>query len=259
MLAIILKDLRIYANTRKYLIVQFVVISVLILVLFIGTMEFYAQGIDTNKIGSLIDVGKQTYIILILCIFFAQFVVPRHAVDAICLEHIGNNFKDNLPSDNSNWTFLRLTPIGNWRIIGGKLTAVVVWSFWLIWFSIPLFALSGFLGGVTIGQYLQSSVVIFASCLLYALIGIGFALWLSPLNAKGISYGIVLMTTFLPLLPISPFTEIPMIEILSPLAALLSILQSDAGLMWMWHVGLYCVLCLVLFPVVVWGMSRIEV
>ncbi len=256
MLAIILKDLRIYTNSRKYLIVQFVVISVLILVLFIGTMEFYAQGIDTNKNGILIDVGKQTYIIFILCIFFAQFVVPRHAVDAIRLEHTGNNFKENLQRDDSNWTFLRLTPLGNWKILGGKITAVVVWSFWVIWFTIPLFALSGFLGGVSIGQYLQSSVVIFASCLLYALIGIGFALWLSPLNAKGISYGIVLITTFLPLLPISPFTDIPMFEILSPLAALLSIGQSEVGNLWMWNAGLYCVLCLMIFPVLVWRMSR---
>ncbi len=257
MLAIILKDLRIYANTRKYLIIQFAILVFLVLVLFVGTMEFYTQGIDTNKNGILIDVGKETYTFLILCIFFAQFVVPRHAVDAIRLELTDNNSIDNRLRNNSNWTFLRLTPIGNWRIIGGKLTAVVVWSFWLIWFSIPLFALSGFLGGVPIGQYLQSGVVIFVSCLLFALIGIGFALWLSPLNAKAISYGIVLMTTFLPLLPIAPFTEIPMIEILSPLAALLSILQSDVGNLWMWHAGLYCVLCLTIFPVLVWRMSRV--
>ena len=112
MLAIILKDLRIYTNSRKYLIIQFVVLSVLILVLFIGTVEFYAQGIDTNKTGILVDVGKQTYIFLILCIFFAQFIVPRHAVDAIRLEHTGTNLKDSLLRNDSNWTLLRLTAVG---------------------------------------------------------------------------------------------------------------------------------------------------
>lgn len=256
MLAIILKDLRIYANSRKYLTIQFVILSILAIVLLIGTMEFYAQGIDTNKNGILIDVGKQTYIMLILSIFLVQFVVPRHAADAIGLELTVNNFKESLLGNDSNWTHLRLTPLGNWRIIGGKLIAVVIWSIWVIWFTIPLFALSGFLGGVQIVHYLQCGIVILVSCLLYALIGFGFSFWLSPIKAKASSYGIVLSTTFLPLLPISPFTDIPMFETFSPFAALLSILQSDTGHFWLWNVGLYSVLCLILFLILVWRMSK---
>ncbi len=259
MFAIILKDLRIYTNSRKYLIIQFVVISVLILVLFVGTIEFYAQGIDTNKSGILIDVGKQTYILFILCIFFAQFVVPRQAVDAIRLEQTANNSKYNLLRNNSNWTQLRLTTLSNWKIIGGKLIAVVISSFFLIWFTIPLFALSSYLGGVPLAHYLQCGIVIFVSCLLYGLIGIGFALRFPPNMAKGISYGIVLIITFGPLLPISPFTGIPMLKTLSPLGTLLSILQSDAEYVWMWHIGVACVLSILIFTTLVYKMSKIEV
>ena len=59
MLAIVLKDLRTFTNTRKYLIIQFVILTILILILFVGTMEFYAQGTDTDKSVKLIDVGKK--------------------------------------------------------------------------------------------------------------------------------------------------------------------------------------------------------
>lgn len=256
MFAIVLKDLRIFTNTRKYLIIQFVILTILILILFIGTLEFYAQGTDTNQSVKLIDVGKKTYTIFIITIFFAQFVVPRHAVDAVRLELTGTNLKDSLQRNDSNWTLLRLTPLDSWRIIGGKLISVILWSFGVIWFTIPLFALSGFLGGVQIVQYLQCGIVIFVSCLLYSLIGIGSALWLSPLNAKGLSYGFVLTITFGPLLPLSPFTEIPMLEILSPLVTLFSVLLSNEGPLWMWNVGLYSMLCLVLFPVLVWRISK---
>lgn len=259
MLTIVLKDLRTFTNTRKYLIIQFVILTILILILFVATLEFYAQGTDTNRSVKLIDVGKKTYTIFIIAIFFAQFVVPRHAVDAVRLELTGTHLKDSLQRNDSNWTLLRLTPLGNWRIIGGKLISVVLWSFCMIWFTIPLFALSGFLGGIPILQYLQCGIVIFVSCLLYALIGIGLALWQSPLNAKGISYGIVLTITFGPLLPLSPFTEIPVLEIISPLVALFSVLLSNGGPLWLWNVGFYSVLCLIIFLVLVWRIYRIEV
>ena len=256
MLAITLKDLRTFTNTRKYLIIQFAILTTLILILFVATLEFYAQGIDTNKSVKLIDVGKKTYTIFIIAIFFAQFVVPRHAVDAIHLELTGTNLKDSPLRNDSTWSLLKLTPLESWRIIGGKLISVVVWSFCVIWFTIPLFALSGFLGGVPILQYWQCGIVIFVSCLLYSLIGIGSAFWFSTINAKGISYGIVLTITFLPLLPISPFTEIPMLETLSPLVALFSVLLSNESNLWLWNVGLYSVLCLIIFPILVWRMSK---
>lgn len=259
MLAIVLKDLRTFTNTRKYLIIQFVILTILILILFVGTMEFYAQGTDTDKSVKLIDVGKKTYTIFIITIFFTQFVVPRHAVDAVRLELTGTNLKDSLLRNDCNWTLLRLTPLDSWRIIGGKLTSVVLWSFCVIWFTMPLFALSGFLGGMPILQYLQCGIVIFVSCLLYSLIGIGSALYLSPLNAKGISYGIVLTITFGPLLPISPFTEVPLLETLSPLVALFSVFLSNESPLWLWNVGLSSVLCLIIFLVLLWGISRVEV
>ena len=255
MKAIILKDLRIYTNTRKYLIIQFVVLSILVLILFLSTMEFYAQGIDINKDSNPIDVGKQTYILFILCIFFTLFLVPRHAVDAMSIEL--NEKKTKINMSINNWQLLKLTPLGIWRILGGKLISVIVWSLWTVWITIPLFALSSYLGGIPVILYVKSGILILVSCLFFAMIGIGNALWFKPTNAKSICYGIVLTTTFLPLMPISPFIEIPMIEMLSPLASLLSILHPIKGHLWLWNVGLYSVLCLVLFPVLVWRISKI--
>lgn len=256
MIAIIIKDLRIFTNTRKYLIIQFVVLSLLVLGLFLGTIEFYAQGTDTNQNGKPLDVGKQIYTLFILCIFFALFLVPRHAVDTLNLEFSGGYVNNSPLKNRSNWSLLHITPLRYWRIIMGKLIAIVVWSVWLIWISGPLFALSSYLGGVPIEQYVLSGIVIVVSCLFFAMIGMGFALWLTPINAKGVSYAVVLIITFLPLLPISPFVDLPMLTKLSPIASLLSGLQSGVNELWMWNIGLYCLICVLIFPLLVWRLSK---
>lgn len=255
MFAIILKDLRSYTNSRKYQIIQFVILSLLILLLFGAAMEFYAQGIEKQRAGGGIDVGKQVYALLIVCLFILQFLVPKHAVEAVFLERSKMFLKGRLWQHSGNGAMLVLTPLTNWKILGGKLTAVVIWALWRVWLTLPLFALSGYIGGLAILQLIKCGVVILVSCIFFALIGIGFALWNPAIRAKGISYGIVLLITFLPLIPITPFGKIPMFDVLSPFCALLSILQSGAAYLWLWNVCVLCVLCLVIFPVLARRMS----
>lgn len=248
MLAIILKDLRFYTNARKYKIIQFVILSVLVFMLFVSIMEFYAQGTTMQLDRVQIDVGRQTYALFIICLFIVQFLVPRHAVEAVYMERSLTFFKDRQQRGSKNTAMLALTPLSNWKILGGKLAAVVIWALWGIWFAIPLFALSSYIGGLAISQLVKCGVVILLSCIFFALIGMSFALWNESIHAKSISYGIILAITFFPLIPISPFTDISMLNIGSPLCALLSIIRSDSTHLWIWHVCLSCMLCLLIFP-----------
>jgi hypothetical protein len=247
MFALILKDLRLYTNSRKYRTIQFVILSVLVFMLFVSAIEFYAQGMDMQQDRVPINVGRQTYALFITCIFITQFLVPRHAVEAVRMEIPQSFFGDRLQRHSGNSTLLALTPLPHWKIFGGKLVAVVIWALWGVWFTIPLFALSSYIGGLSILQLVKCGVVILESCIFFALIGIVFALWNEPTHAKGISYGFVLAITFLPLLPIKPFTDISMLRVISPFCALLSIIGSDPTSLWIWNVCLFCVLCLVIF------------
>lgn len=251
MLAIILKDLRSYTSLRRYRLIQFTVLGVLALVLFVSAVEFYAQGIATQQDGNSIDVGKKTYTLFVLCLFLMQFLVPKHAVDAVDMERNHVFLQGREHGHSGNEALLALTPLTNWRILAGKWAAVVIWGVWGIWLTIPLIALSSYIGGLAISQLVKCGVVILMSCPFFALVGMGVALWNPAVRAKGISYGIVLAITFLPLLPITPFTDISLLRVMSPFCALLSIIGSDPTSLWIWNVCLLCVLCLVIFPVVV--------
>ena len=148
-----------------------------------------------------------------------------------------------------NGALLALTPLANWKILTGKLSAVVIWTGWGIWLTIPLLALSSYTGGLAVAQVVRCGVVLLVSCTFYALIGMSFALWNPPIRAKRISYGLVLLTTFLPLIPVSPFSAIPMLAVMSPLSALLSILSPGPTHLWLWNIGLFCLLFFLFLPV----------
>ena len=242
MFAILLKDLRLYTNSRKYRRIHFLILCALTLLLFVTTVEFYAQ----RRTGSLIALGQQVYTLFIIALFIFQFWVPRHAVEALRIERTSH---PHLPGESANAALLQLTPITAWKILTGKLGAVVLWTVWSVWLAIPLLALSSYIGGLTISQLVKCGVVILASCLFFALIGIACALWYPPTRAKGISYGVVLAITFLPLLPISPFADIPILATLSPLRALLSIIHSGGTYLWVWNLCLFAVLFLLIFPI----------
>jgi hypothetical protein len=122
---------------------------------------------------------------------------------------------------------------------------------WGIWLTIPLFALSSYTGGLTVSQLASCGAVLLVSCIFFALIGIGFALRNPPLQAKSISYGLVLLLTFLPLMPIPLFDAIPVLDAISPLCVVLSILSADPTHLWLWNVSLLCVVSILMFPVLV--------
>ena len=239
MLTVLLKDLRCYANSLKYRRIQFIVLCALSLVLFVATVEFYAHR---RAVGT-IDVGKQTYTLFIIALFAVQFLVPRYAVETLYMERGG------LKTRGQNGVLLALAPLRNWKILAGKWMAIVLWAMWGIWLAVPLFALSSYIGGLTLLQWGQCGVVLLMSCVFFALVGISIALWASPTQAKGISYGVVLCITCIPFIPSSLFETMPMLAAMSPLSALLSILRADSTNLWVWNIGLFCVLSALIFPV----------
>lgn len=241
MLAIILKDLRCYANSRKHRRIQFIVLCVLSLVLFVSTFEFYAH----RRMAGTIEVGKQTYTLFTIALFFAQFLVPRYMVEALYME------RGYLKPNVQNGTLLALTPLTNWKILAGKLIAVVFWTIWSILLIIPLFALSSYIGGLAPLQWVKCGIVLLVSCLFFAYIGIGVALRAAPTPAKGLSYGFVLLITFLPFIPSSLFETFPSLAAMSPLCALLSILRADPTNLWVWNIGLFCILSALIFPILI--------
>jgi hypothetical protein len=245
MLAIILKELHCYCNSTKYRRIQFLVICALALLLFVATVEFYAD----SRTGKPTDVGKQTYTLFIIALFIVQFWVPRHAVEAWHEEGFGRSYQSDPHGYGQNGALLALTPFANWKILAGKLSAIVIWAMWGIWLTIPLLALSNYIGGLAAAELVRCAAVLSVSCIFYALIGISFALRNSPVRAKSISYGLILLTTFLPLAPVPPFNATPLFGAASPLCALLSILNSDPTYLWVWNIGLFCTLFLLLLPI----------
>ncbi len=234
MLALILKELRSYTRSRKYRRLHFLTLAALTLLLFVATVEFYAQ----SRTGAAVDVGKQAYTLFLVALFLTQFLVPRHAVEALHSERHRHA---------TNGALLRLTPLSDWHILAGKLSAVVLWELWGVWLTIPLLALSSYIGGFALPQLLKCGAVLIGSCIFFALIGTSFALWHSPIRAKGISYGAALLITFLPLIPLPHIDALPMLEAMSPLCALLAILRSEPRQLWVWNVALFCVLAVPLF------------
>ena len=245
MLAIIRKELHCYCNSTKYRRIQFLIVCALALLLFVATVEFYAD----SRTGKPIDVGKQTYTLFIIALLIVQFWVPRHAVEAWHIEGRQTSDPTRLRAYRQNGAFLALTPLTHWKILVGKLSAIVVWTLWSLWLTVPLLVLSNYIGGLPAAQLVRCGAVLLVSCIFYALIGVSFALWNSSVRAKGISYGLILLTTLLPLVPVAPFNTIPSFAAMSPLCAVLSILNADPTSLWIWNIGLFCALSVLLFPI----------
>ena len=236
MLAILVKELQCYTYSKKYRRIQFLILCGFALLLFLGTIEFYAHG--------TIDVGAQAYTLCVIGLYCVQLWVPRHAVEAIHIEQPG-------PGNGTNGALLALSPLADWKILVGKLSAIVLWSMWGIWLTLPLFALSSYTGGLAVSQLVKCGAVLLVSCVFFALVGIGFGLRHPQTRAKGISYGFVLLLTFLPLMPFPLLDAIAVLDVISPLCALLSILHAGATHLWLWNIGLFCVLFVVLFPILI--------
>ncbi len=254
MFAIILKELRSYTQIRKYRRIHFIIVCILAVLLFAATLEFYAQ----SRKGPTIDVGRQTYTFFIIGLFISNFLVPRHIVEALHAEQLSPAVLtgENLPAGNCNpnAALIRLTPITPVKILAGKLSAVVVWMLWGIWLTIPLLTLSIYIGGLAPGQLFKCGVVLLVSGIFFSIIGIGFALWHPPTSAKGYSYAVILLITFLPQMPLTNFNLMPVLKMISPLCALLSIRHSES--MWVWHIGMLSLLSVLIFAVLVKRFGR---
>ena len=243
MFAFILKELRCYTNIGKYRRMQFLILCGFTLLLLVGTVEFYAH--------QTIGVGQQTYKLCMVFLFIAQFWVVRHAVEAWHAER--RSLRDGI-----NRALLALTPLADWKILAGKLSAVVIWAVWGIWLTVPLFALSSYTGGLAVSQLIKCGAVLLVSCIFFALIGIGCALRQPPARAKSIGYGFILLLTFLPLMPVPLFDTVPLLDAISPLCALLVILRADPTHLWLWNVGLLSMLSVVMFPVLMRVLSGLR-
>lgn len=236
MLAVIVKELRCYTNIGRYRRMQLVILCGFALLLLVGTVEFYANRTP--------NVGQQAYKLCMIFLFVVQFWVPRHAVEAWHIDQHGQG-------NGRNGALLVLSALASWRILAGKLSAIVLWAMWGIWLTLPLFALSSYTGGFAVSQLAKCGAVLLVSCIFFALIGIGFALCNPPIRAKSMSYGLVLLLTFLPLIPIPLFDAIPVLDVISPLCVVLSILSADPTHLWLWNIGLLCALSVLIFPVLV--------
>lgn len=227
MFTVLLKDLSIYTNSRRYRIVQLTVLCCLVLCFFLSTLEFYAQGIEQQSSGMFFDVGRHVYSVLAVCIYITQLLIPKHAIESINIERPSNVSKYNTDKNSDNAALLELTPIPYWKIILGKLSAVVIWWFFGVFLTIPLFTLSLYMGGLSISQLVKCGFILIVNSLFFALVGIMSAIWNHPKRAASISYGIILTINILPLIPITPIDRFPMLDMLSPLHALLAVLSSS--------------------------------
>ena len=115
MFAIILKELHCYCNSTKYRRIQFLIICTLTLLLFVATVEFYAD----SRTGKPIDVGKQTYTLFITALLIVQFWVPRHAVEVWHIEGTRRSYQPRLRAYGQNGSIPRANAIDTLENLDG--------------------------------------------------------------------------------------------------------------------------------------------
>ena len=256
MIALIFKELRFYAHQPKYRRTQFIILCTLALALFTIAFEQFALSRGRPQIL----VGESIYTLLIPLFFFLLLglVTPLQAVESFQIERHG-----------SNWDLLVLTPIGHRKLLLGKLMGSVLALLWCIGLTIPLFGLSVYTGGLEIHQLLECGLVSIAGFATFFLIGTCFTL-LGPSNhAMARSYAVVLLLTFIPLIvpTLTPLMSLPTILIavlqaLSPMCALIAIVQSDTHIalgiapIWVWMVLYHTILSVILFGILSWQLEK---
>ena len=243
MLSILFKDLSIYSNSRRYRLIQFMILVLLITVFFISLTEFYSSGIE-NETTYTDNPGSQTYSLFIICMLFITFLVPRHAVETLRMEQSDNTQNVGI----GNFAYLKLSKLTDLEILIGKIAAVVIWTLWSVWLLIPIFSLSSYIGGYSMWQLTKCGIILTINGILFSIIGYICGLCFRTITAKGVSYGIILFITLIPILPFFPF-NIAHLDILSSLRGISSILYSGESHLWLYNSCLYVILSLLLFPI----------
>ena len=244
MFALIAKELRYYANQRRYRRVQFVILSLLAFTLFAAAFELFSH----HQTGTQTNVGAGLYGILVIVFFVVLlcFAVPVQIIEAIQIEKRGSNFD-----------LLSMTPLNTWKLLAGKLIGGIIAVFWPVWLVSPLFWISIYTGGLEFVQTLACISVGIAGSLVFSMIGISFALFGSARHAISRSYAVILPITLLPLILSHTFTLAPrgeeLLRALSPLCVLLSIVRSETDVLygvmpiWGWMICFYTVLSALMF------------
>ena len=248
MLALIVKELRYYANQRRYRRVQVVILSLIAFTLFAAAFELFE-----SQTGAQTNVGAGLYGILVIVLFVALlcFVVPVQIIEALQIEKQGSNFD-----------LLSMTPFNTWKLLAGQLIGAIIAALWPIWLASPLFWISIYTGGLRFMQLLACTLVGLTASLVFLMVGIGFSLFGSSRHATSRSYAVILPITFLPLILSHTFTLAPrgeeLLRVLSPLCVLLAIVRSDTdflygvGPIWVWMICFYAVLLAIMF----WSTGR---
>ena len=256
MIALILKELRFYAQQPKYRRIQFIILCTLAFALFATAFELFALSRGRPQIL----VGEGIYALLIPLFFclLLGLVVPLQAVESFQIERRG-----------ANWDLLNLTPIGHRRFLLGKLMGMVLALLWCIGLTTPLFGISVYTGGLEISQLLQCGLVFMVGFIVFFLIGACFTLLGHPNHAMGRSYAVVLLLNFTPLIApaLTPLVGIPtilleLLRVLSPLCALVAIVKSDTNIalgiapIWVWMILYHIILSATLFWILSWQLEK---
>ena len=258
MIALILKELRFYAHQPKYRRTQFIILCTLAFALFATAFEQFAISRGRPQIL----VGESIYTLLISLFFclLLGLVIPLQAVDSFQIERRG-----------SNWDLLNLTPISHQKFLLGKLMAAVLVLLWCIGLTIPLFGISVYTGGLEVRQLFLCGLVSIIGFIAFFLIGACFTLLGCPDHARGRSYAVVLLLTFIPLIApaLTPLVNFPtilleLLRTLSPLCTLVTIVKSDVYIsfsiipIWVWMVLYHIILSATLFGVLSWQLKKQE-
>ena len=186
MFAIIIKDLRVYARSRRMRNIQIVYVCLLSLTLFFIALELSAQ----SRLN--FDHGKMMFstFFVVASLLLVCLVTPISANSAIIEE-----------KKEANIDFLWLTPIRRKHIIAGKLVASTLYAMVMLISCLPLLCLSVYTGGLSLRAIVLCYLLLLITVITFNLIGIFWALVCqSEARAIALSYATVCALIFAPFL-----------------------------------------------------------
>ncbi len=146
---------------------------------------------STNGINGWSSVGYLLYTLLaVIQLFLVVFITPSFTATAV-----------NGEKERQTFDLLLCSRLSAFSLISGKLLSGLINSLLLIAASIPLFSLVFFFGGVSPTQAAQALVVLIATALLAATLGIFCSsLFQRPAVSTAITYMLILLWLVLPLI-----------------------------------------------------------
>jgi ABC-type transport system involved in multi-copper enzyme maturation permease subunit len=145
-------------------------------------------GANTAPVGKAVFYG-----IGILEVFLVAFITPSLTSGAISGE-----------KDRKTYELLRTTLLSPRRIVLGKLSSALIYTILLILAAIPLEGLAFILGGVTLVELGLAVLIMIATAISFAIIGLFFSSLVRRTRASAIltNTAVILLTVGLPLIAI---------------------------------------------------------